>query len=77
MFCDVPRSVAAMIDEIGLTHRTFFRRNHLEPLLRGGVLRMTNPDQLNHPDQAYVLTEDDAKLKVRRVNGEAGKDNEN
>ncbi|MCY4388232.1 MAG: hypothetical protein OXC18_14160 [Desulfurellaceae bacterium] len=77
MFCDVPRSVAAMMDELGLTHRTFFRRNHLEPLLRGGVLRMTHPERPNHPDQAYVLTEDGAKLKVRRVNGEAGKDNEN
>ena len=77
MFCDVPRSVAAMMDKFGLTHRTFFRRNHLEPLLRGGVLRMTHPDQTNHPDQAYVLTEDGVKLKTRRVNGEAGKDNEN
>ncbi len=77
MFCDAPRSVADMMSEIGLTHRTFFRRNHLEPLLRGGVLRMTHPEQPNHPDQAYVLTEDGAKLKVRRVNGEAGKDNEN
>ena len=76
MFCDVSRSVADMMGELGLTHRTFFRRNHLEPLVRGGVLRMTHPDQPNHPDQAYVLTEDGAKLKARRVNREAGKDNE-
>ena len=77
IFCDVPRSVAAMMDELGLTHRTFFRRNHLEPLLRGGVLRMTHPEQPNHPDQAYVLTEDGVKLKARRVNGETDSDNEN
>ena len=76
MFCDVPRSVADMMGELGLTHRTFFRRNHLEPLVRGGVLRMTHPEQPNHPDQAYVLTEDGAKLKARRVNRKTGKDNE-
>ena len=70
MFCDVPRSVAGMSGKLGLTHRTFFRRNHLEPLVRGGLLRMT------HPKQAYVLTEDGAKLKARRANREAGKDNE-
>ena len=75
MFCDVPRSVAAMMDELGLTHRTFFRRNHLEPLLRGSVLQMIHPDQPNHPDQAYVLTEDGAKLKARYMNEETGEEN--
>ena len=75
MFCDVPRSVAYMISELGLTHRTFFRRNHLEPLLQGGVLRRTHPEQPNHPDQAYVLTEDGVKLKARRVNSEIGEEN--
>ena len=77
MFCDVPRSVAAMMSELGLTHRTFFRRNHLEPLLRGGVLKMTHPDQPNHPDQAYVLTEDGVNLKARRMNGETGEESGN
>ena len=72
MLCDVPRSVADMMGRLGLTHRTFFRRNHLEPLIRGGVLRMTHPGQPNHPDQAYVLSEDGVKLKARRVNGETG-----
>ena len=76
MFCDVPRSMADIMNELGLTHRTFFRRAHLEPLLRGGVLRMIHPEQPNHPDQAYVLTETGVELKARRVNGEAGKGNE-
>ena len=77
MFCDVPRSVTDVMSELGLTHRTFFRRNHLEPLLRGGVLKMTHPDQPNHPDQAYVLTEDGVKLKARRLNGETGEESGN
>ena len=42
--------------EIGLTHRTFFRRKHLEPLIQSKLIRMTHPDETNHPDQAYVVT---------------------
>ena len=74
MFCDLPRSLADIMGEMGLTHRTFFRRTHLGPLLSGGVLRMTRPDQPNHPDQAYVLTEAGAALKARRMSraAEAG-----
>ena len=74
-FCEVPRSMAEIMGELGLTHRTFFRRNHLEPLLAGGVLRMTHPDQPNHPDQAYVLTEAGVALEARRVQGDAGTGN--
>ena len=68
-FCEVPRSVAAIMDELGLTHRTFFRRNHLEPLLAGGLLRMVYPDRPNHPDQAYVLTESGVALRAGRMGG--------
>ena len=67
-FCDVPRRMADIMNELGLTHRTFFRRRHLEPLLASGVMRMTHPGQPNHPDQAYVLTEAGVELKVRHVN---------
>ena len=67
MFCDVPRSVASMMGELGLTHRTYYRRYHLEPLMRNGMLRMT------HPDQTYVLTEVGARFEARRVNGETEK----
>ena len=74
-FCEVPRSMAEIMGELGLTHRTFFRRNHLEPLLAGGVLRMTHPDQPNHPHQAYVLSEAGVALRARRVKGDAGTGN--
>ena len=74
-FCEVPRSMAEIMGELGLTHRTFFRRNHLEPLLAGGVLRMTHPDQPNHPHQAYVLSEVGVALKTRRMKEQAGTGN--
>ncbi len=76
MFCDVPRSMADIMSELGLAHRTFFRRNHLEPLLAGGVLRMIHPDRPNHPDQAYVLTEAGAALKALHMSGDDGTGNE-
>ena len=55
--CEVPRTQAELMREIGLSHRTFFRRKRLDPLLRAGLIRMTLPDEPNHPDQAYVVTE--------------------
>ena len=70
MFCDTPRSMADIMGKLGLTHRTFFRRNHLEPQLSGGVLRMIHPDRPNHPDQAYVLTEAGVALMARRVSAD-------
>ena len=62
--CDVPHSLAAIMNALGVAGRGYFKRRHLDPLLRGGVLRMTHPDQPKHPNQAYVLTEAGAKLKA-------------
>ena len=55
--CEVARKQADLMREMGFTHRTFFRRTHLEPLIRARLIRMTHPDEPNHPDQAYVVTE--------------------
>ena len=62
--CDVPHSLAAIMRALGVTGRGYFKQRHLDPLLRGGVLRTTHPDQPNHPDQAYVLTEAGVRLKA-------------
>ena len=71
--CDVPHSLAAIMNALGVAGRGYFKRRHLDPLLRGGVLRMTHPDQPKHPNQAYVLTDAGAKLKAREVNKDAAK----
>ena len=55
--CEVPRKQADLMRDTGLSHRTFFRRKRLDPLLRAGLIRMTRADEPNHPDQAYVVTE--------------------
>ena len=55
--CEVARKQADLMREMGFTHRTFSRRTHLEPLIRARLIRMTHPNEPNHPDQAYVVTE--------------------
>ena len=75
--CDVPRSLIAIMAAVGVSGRWYFRRRHLDPLLRGGVLRMTHPDQPSHPDQAYVLTDAGLALKAHGVKGDAGTGNRN
>ena len=80
-FCDTPRRLTEIMDALGATNRGYFKKHHLDPLLANGVLRMTRPDQPNHPEQAYVLTEVGATLRDRHVNaetatgGEASTDN--
>ena len=71
--CDIPRSLTAIRNALGVAGRGYFKRRHLDPLLRGGVLRMTHPDQPKHPNQAYVLTDTGAKLKSGDVNEDAAK----
>ena len=55
--CEVARKQADLMQDLGFTHRTFFRRAHLDPLIRARLIRMTHPEEPNHPDQAYVVTE--------------------
>ena len=74
-FCDIPRSLLAIMAAVGVSGRWYFRKRHLDPLLRGGVLRMTHPDQPSHPDQAYVLTEAGLALKAHRAKGDAATGN--
>ena len=72
-FCDIPRNLTVIMNALGVAGRGYFKRRHLDPLLRGGVLRMTHPDQPRHPNQAYVLTDAGAKLKSGDVNEDVAK----
>jgi ATP-dependent DNA helicase RecG len=62
--CEAPRTASAIMAHLGLTHRSFFRTKHLEPLIAGGVLLMKYPESPSHPDQAYLLSETGLKLKA-------------
>lgn len=61
---DTPRTLQELLDVTGYKQRPFFKAHHLEPLLIGGVLRMTVPDRPTSPKQQYVLTEVGVKLKA-------------
>ncbi len=60
--CAAPRTLADLMSHFDVTHRTFFRRSHIDPLIAATVLRMLHPEQPNHPNQAYILTKVGAKL---------------
>jgi len=64
-FSDSPHPITQIMTHVGLKNRTFFRKNHIDPLLENGILKMSYPDKPKHPKQAYVLTEIGFKLKSR------------
>ena len=67
--CDIPRSLAELMERAGVSHRSHFRRKHLKPLLEAGLVRMTNPGNPRAPNQKYVLTDAGGALRGRRVVG--------
>ncbi|WP_417432998.1 RNA-binding domain-containing protein [Hoeflea sp.] len=75
---DAPRSLTELMEIAGYTQRPHFKASHLEPLLDGGVVRMTVPDKPTSSKQRYVLTGAGLKLKALRLEaGNEQKDDEN
>ena len=70
--CDTPQSLATILAALGVSNRGGFKSQHLDQLIAGGVIRMTNPDKPKASNQKYVLTEAGVALKARRLQ----KDNE-
>lgn len=63
-FADVPRSMAELMAHTGFSHRPHFVTTYIEPLVAGGVLRLTLPEKPRSPNQRYVLTDAGVKLKL-------------
>lgn len=68
---DVPRSLAELMEHTGYSQRPYFKAQHIEPLLTGGILRMTVPDKPRSSKQRYVLTEAGIKLRAWRADQQA------
>ncbi|MBF0133381.1 MAG: putative DNA binding domain-containing protein [Magnetococcales bacterium] len=66
-FCDAPRSMLEIIDRMGVSNRGYFKQKHMDPLIFGGIVRMTMPDKPQSPNQRYVLTDAGLRLKRRRM----------
>ena len=67
--CDAPRRLTEIMAMLGVTGRNYLRTRHLDPLIRAGVVAMTNPDKPRASNQRYVVTEAGARLLARRVGG--------
>lgn len=52
-FCRTPRTREEMQQFIGLNNRGHFRQKILNPLIKGGLLKMTLPDKLTSRNQKY------------------------
>ena len=55
-FCDVPRSTKELLDKVGRSDRTKFKRFVLRVLMEDGILEWTIPDKPNSRLQKYRLT---------------------
>ena len=71
--CDAPRRLAEIMEALGVANRGYFRKKHLDPLLRAGIVAMTNPKNPRAANQRYVLTKAGVALKARRVNRDTGR----
>ncbi|OYV51916.1 MAG: AAA family ATPase [Acidocella sp. 20-58-15] len=70
---DAPRSLSELMAVAGYTQRPYFKVTHLEPLLDGGIIRMTVPDKPTSSKQRYVLTDAGLKLKSLHLGSKAVK----
>lgn len=73
---DTPRTLSELLQFTGFKQRPHFRARHIDPLLAGGVLRMTVPDKPRSSKQQYVLTDTGVKIKAMHVQAKAATDQE-
>ena len=52
-FCVVPRTRSVIQEFMKLSNREHFRKNILNPLIKGGLLKLTRPDKPTSPKQKY------------------------
>ena len=52
-FCLEPKSRAEIQDFLGYKNRDYFRKNILNPLIKGGLLKLTIPEKPTSPNQKY------------------------
>lgn len=56
VYCQIPRSRRQIQEYLDLSDKNFFLQTVLRPLLKEGVIRMTNPDSPSDVRQRYVAT---------------------
>ena len=51
-----PVSMLELAEIAGVYHRSFFKKQHLDPLIQDGLIAMTIPDKPRSSKQKYVIT---------------------
>jgi ATP-dependent DNA helicase RecG len=69
--CEAPRTLARLMEELGFGSRGYFKAKHLDPLIRGRVIKMTKPEKPTSSNQKYVLTETGIQLKISNPKGKS------
>jgi len=64
-FCTVERTLESIMKWFGMSHRTYFRRTYINPLLEEGLLRMTIPDKPTSKNQQYITTQKGRELSEK------------
>ena len=54
LYCSTPRSMAEIMEHLGLKHRYNVKHRYIDPLIEGGFLVMTIPEKPNSRSQKYV-----------------------
>ena len=60
--CDTPKSMTEIMGRLGVSHRGFFMRKTLQPLIAASLVKLTNPDNPTAANQRYVLTQTGVEL---------------
>ena len=60
--CENPQSLQALMDWMGVKHRSHFRTRQIKPLLDMRLLEMTHPDKPSSSKQRYRLSEKGRQL---------------
>ena len=60
--CEAPRSLAELQKAMQYSNRGYFKKTFLNPLITGGLIRMTKPDKPTAADQQYVLSDGGLRL---------------
>ena len=63
-FCKTPRTREEMQHFMNLSNRGHFRTKILNPLIKGGLLKLTMPDKPTSPNQKYYSDEEKKPLNL-------------
>ena len=66
-YCDVPRRLTEIMADLTVTERKHFKQHYLNPLIRAGIVAMTNPGKPRASNQRYVITDVGERLKTHRM----------